>query len=127
MSEIAQVHARQLLDSRGNPTLEVDVRLASGALGRATVPSGASTGEHEAVELRDGDPAVYLGKGVLQAVGHVNGEIADALVGLDAAEQRALDDALDRARRHADQEPARRQRDPGLLARCGESCRGRCG
>ncbi len=70
------------------------MRLASGALGRAIVPSGASTGEHEAVELRDGDPAVYLGKGVLRAVGHVNGEIADALVGLDAAEQRALDDAL---------------------------------
>ena len=94
MSDIARVHARQLLDSRGNPTVEVDVRLASGALGRAIVPSGASTGEHEAVELRDGDPAVYLGKGVLRAVGHVNGEIADVLVGLDAAEQRALDDAL---------------------------------
>ena len=94
MSAIAQVHARQLLDSRGNPTLEVDVRLASGALGRAAVPSGASTGEHEAVELRDGDSAAYLGKGVLKAVAHVNGEIANALVGLDAAEQRALDEAL---------------------------------
>ncbi len=66
MSAIAKVHARQLLDSRGNPTLEVDVRLASGAFGRAAVPSGASTGEHEAVELRDGDPAAYLGKGVLK-------------------------------------------------------------
>ena len=94
MSEIAQVHARQLLDSRGNPTLEVDVTLASGALGRAIVPSGASTGEHEAVELRDGDPAVYLGKGVLKAVGNVNGEIADAVVGLDAADQRGLDETL---------------------------------
>ncbi len=94
MTDIAQVHARQLLDSRGNPTLEVDVRLASRALGRAIVPSGASTGEHEAVELRDGDPAVYLGKGVLKAVGNVNGEIADTVVGLDAAEQRALDEAL---------------------------------
>ncbi len=94
MSEIAQVHARQLLDSRGNPTLEVDVTLASGALGRAIVPSGASTGEHEAVELRDGDPAVYLGKGVLKAVGNVNGEIADAVGGLDAADQRGLDETL---------------------------------
>jgi enolase len=94
MSEIAHVHARELLDSRGNPTLEVDVRLASGALGRALVPSGASTGEHEAVELRDGDPARYLGKGVLTAVGNVNGEIADAVAGLDAPDQRALDEAL---------------------------------
>ena len=76
MSEIASVQARQILDSRGNPTLEVDVRLVSGAFGRAAVPSGASTGEHEAVELRDGDPAVYLGKGVLGAVANVNGEIA---------------------------------------------------
>ena len=80
-----------MLDSRGNPTVEVDVRLESGAFGRATVPSGASTGEHEAVELRDGDPALYLGKGVLRAVANVNGEIAEALVGLDAADQRALD------------------------------------
>jgi enolase len=88
------VHARQLLDSRGNPTVEVDVRLESGALGRAAVPSGASTGEHEAVELRDGDPAVYLGTGVLNAVENVNGEIASALVGLDPADQRALDHAL---------------------------------
>jgi enolase len=94
MSEVARVHARQLLDSRGNPTLEVDVRLASGALGRAIVPSGASTGEHEAVELRDGDLALYLGKGVLKAVGHVNGEIAAALVGVDAGDQRGLDETL---------------------------------
>ena len=94
MTEIARVHARQLLDSRGNPTLEVDVRLASGALGRAIVPSGASTGEHEAVELRDGDAAVYLGKGVLKAVGHVNGEIAAAVVGLDVEDQRGLDETL---------------------------------
>ena len=94
MSEIVRVHARQLLDSRGNPTLEVDVTLASRALGRAIVPSGASTGEHEAVELRDGDPAAYLGKGVLKAVGHVNGEIAAALIGLDAGDQRALDETL---------------------------------
>jgi enolase len=94
VTAIAHVHARQLLDSRGNPTLEVDVRVASGAFGRAAVPSGASTGEHEAVELRDGDPAVYLGKGVLGAVGNVNGEIASAVVGLDAADQRELDRVL---------------------------------
>ncbi len=94
MSAIARVHARQLLDSRGNPTLEVDVSLASGALGRAAVPSGASTGEHEAVELRDGDPSTYLGKGVLGAVANVNGEIAAAVVGLDASDQRTLDTIL---------------------------------
>jgi enolase len=94
MTAIAHVHGRQLLDSRGNPTVEVDVRLDSGAFGRAAVPSGASTGEHEAVELRDGDKGVYLGKGVLQAVANVNGEIAGAVVGLDADDQRALDEAL---------------------------------
>jgi enolase 1/2/3 len=91
VSEIVSVHARQIIDSRGNPTLETDVRLASGASGRAAVPSGASTGEHEAVELRDGDPAAYLGKGVLKAVANVNGEISNAVVGADAADQRALD------------------------------------
>jgi len=94
MSRVADVHARQVLDSRGNPTVEVDVRLESGALGRALVPSGASTGEHEAVELRDGDPAVYLGKGVLRAVANVNGELADALAGADAGDQRAVDQML---------------------------------
>jgi enolase len=94
MTAIASVHGRQILDSRGNPTVEVDVRLVSGALGRAAVPSGASTGEHEAVELRDGDPSAYLGRGVLRAVANVNGEIADALVGLDASDQRALDRIL---------------------------------
>jgi len=94
VTAIARVHARQLLDSRGNPTLEVDVALESGALGRAAVPSGASTGEHEAVELRDGDSTVYLGRGVLAAVANVNAEIADALAGLDASDQRALDTTL---------------------------------
>ena len=93
MSAIASVHARQILDSRGNPTVEVDLRLASGALGRAAVPSGASTGEHEAVELRDGGEA-FDGKGVLGAVGHVNGEIAAAVDGRDAADQAGLDRAL---------------------------------
>jgi enolase 1/2/3 len=94
VSQVAGVHARQLLDSRGNPTVEVDVRLASGAVGRAAVPSGASTGEHEAVELRDDDPAAYLGKGVLRAVANVNGEIATALIGADAADQRTVDGLL---------------------------------
>jgi len=94
MTAIAHVHARQHLDSRGNPTLEVDVRLTSGAFGRAAVPSGASTGEHEAVELRDGDPAAYLGKGVLKAVANVNGELGQALSGRDADDQRALDVAM---------------------------------
>ena len=94
MSAVASIRGRQILDSRGNPTVEVDVRLESGAFGRAAVPSGASTGEHEAVELRDGDPGAYLGKGVLRAVGNVNGEIADTVAGVDAGDQRALDRLL---------------------------------
>jgi len=94
MSAIAHVHGRQILDSRGNPTVEVDIRLASGALGRAAVPSGASTGEHEAVELRDGDPGAFLGKGALRAVANVNGEIREALAGRDADDQRAVDRVL---------------------------------
>jgi enolase len=93
MSAIATVHGRWILDSRGNPTVEVEVGLASGAAGRAAVPSGASTGVHEALELRDGG-AEWGGKGVAQAVANVNGEIAGALVGLDASDQRALDRAL---------------------------------
>jgi enolase len=92
-TRIAAVHARQIFDSRGNPTLEADVRLESGALGRAAIPSGASTGVHEAVELRDGGSA-YGGKGVTQAVANANMEIADAVTGLDAADQQALDRAL---------------------------------
>jgi enolase len=94
MSEIAEVHARQILDSRGNPTLEVDVSLVSGAHGSAAVPSGASTGEHEAVELRDGDKHYYLGKGVLRAVEHVNEPIAQGVVGLEGLDQVALDAQL---------------------------------
>jgi enolase len=90
-TKIASVHGREILDSRGNPTVEADVRLEGGALGRAAVPSGASTGEHEAIELRDGDKARYLGKGVLKAVGHLNGEIARAVASMDATDQRALD------------------------------------
>ncbi|HTP21842.1 MAG TPA: phosphopyruvate hydratase [Solirubrobacteraceae bacterium] len=93
MSSIAYAHARQILDSRGNPTVEVDVRLESGALGRAAVPSGASTGEHEAIELRDGDKP-FGGKGVLHAVEHVNTEIASAVRGRDAGDQEGLDRTL---------------------------------
>ena len=94
MSAITEIHAREILDSRGNPTVEVDVLLESGAFGRAAVPSGASTGAHEAVELRDGDKGRYGGKGVLKAVESVNGEIFDAIAGLDASNQRALDLAM---------------------------------
>jgi len=94
MSAIIDIHAREILDSRGNPTVEVEVRLESGAFGRAAVPSGASTGAHEAVELRDGDKARYLGKGVLKAVEAVNGEIADTLVGLESTDQVAIDQAM---------------------------------
>jgi enolase len=93
VSQIERVHARQILDSRGNPTVEVDVELRSGASGRAAVPSGASTGEFEAVELRDGGKD-WQGKGVTRAVANVNGEIAQAVAGLDAADQEALDGAL---------------------------------
>jgi enolase len=93
MSTIVEVVGREVLDSRGNPTVEVDVELLSGARGRAIVPSGASTGAHEALELRDGGER-YGGKGVRTAVGHVNGEIADAIVGLDGSDQRLLDDEL---------------------------------
>jgi enolase 1/2/3 len=94
MSEIDRVHARQILDSRGNPTVEVDVTLTSGVLGRAAVPSGASTGVHEAVELRDGDTAVYGGKGVLRAVANVDDVIGPAIRGMDPSDQRALDERL---------------------------------
>jgi enolase len=94
MTAIADIRAREILDSRGNPTVEVDVRLADGSLGRAAVPSGASTGAHEAVELRDGDKARYGGKGVRKAVDAVNGEIFDALSGLDAEEQMHVDRLL---------------------------------
>ena len=94
MSLILDIFAREILDSRGNPTVEVDVLLEDGSSGRAAVPSGASTGAHEAVEKRDGDAARYMGKGVLQAVDAVNGEIADMLVGFDALDQQAIDTAL---------------------------------
>ncbi len=90
-AKISSVHGRQILDSRGNPTVEADVILKDGTLGRAAVPSGASTGEHEALELRDGDKSRYLGKGVLKAVANINTAIAKAVKGIDAADQKALD------------------------------------
>ena len=105
MTAIIDIHGREILDSRGNPTVEVDVLLEDGSFGRAAVPSGASTGAHEAVELRDGDKGRYLGKGVLKAVDAVNGEISETLLGLDAEDQReidlvmiALDDTENKAR-----------------------------
>ena len=94
MTAIIQVHGRQILDSRGNPTVEVDVLLEDGSFGRAAVPSGASTGAHEAVEKRDGDKSIYMGKGVLAAIEAVNGDIAEAIIGLDAEDQADIDTAM---------------------------------
>ncbi|MEO0357378.1 MAG: phosphopyruvate hydratase, partial [Pseudomonadota bacterium] len=94
MSAIIDIHAREILDSRGNPTVEVDVTLEDGTMGRAAVPSGASTGAYEAVEKRDGDKARYKGKGVLDAVAAVNGEIAENLLGADATDQVGIDEAM---------------------------------
>src|SRR5436190_13890364 len=93
-TSISKVFAREILDSRGNPTIEVDVHLEGGALGRAIVPSGASTGEHEAWELRDGDKERYGGKGVLKAVLNVNEKIAPAIIGWDARDQAKIDNAM---------------------------------
>src|SRR5258707_12995199 len=94
ITQIQEIQAREVLDSRGNPTVEAEVTLGGGVKGRAAVPSGASTGEHEAVELRDGDKQRYVGKGVLKAAENVNGEIADSLTNLDAADRRALDQKM---------------------------------
>ena len=94
MSKIIDIRGREILDSRGNPTVEADVILENGVIGRAAVPSGASTGQREAVELRDGDKSRYLGKGVLKAVAAVNGELRDAIIGMDATEQQAIDNKL---------------------------------
>src|SRR3974377_70278 len=94
MSQITDVYAREILESRGNPTLEVEVFLESGAMGRAAVPSGASTGEREALELRDGDKERYLGKGVMKAVDNINGVIAEELLGMEALDQREIDKTL---------------------------------
>src|SRR5262249_53935104 len=94
MSEIVAVHAREILDSRGNPTIEVDIQLASGVRGSAAVPSGASTGEHEALDLRDGDKARYKGKGVKVACENVEQRIGEAILGTEALDQAALDEAM---------------------------------
>ena len=94
MSKIKDVHAREILDSRGNPTVEVDVILESGIMGRAAVPSGASTGEREALELRDGDKSRYLGKGVLKAVENVNTVIRDKVIGMESSNQREIDNTM---------------------------------
>ncbi len=94
MSKIVEILGREIIDSRGNPTVEADVTLADGTLGRAAVPSGASTGSREAVELRDGDKSRYLGKGVRKAVANVNGPLRDALLGRDAADQAGLDQRM---------------------------------
>ena len=94
MAEIVDIKAREVLDSRGNPTVEADVYLASGAFGTACAPSGASTGSREALELRDGDASRYKGKGVLKAVGAINSQIRDLLKGKDALDQRAIDQAM---------------------------------
>ena len=94
MSLITEIHARQVLDSRGNPTVEVEVYTENGAMGRAIVPSGASTGEYEAVELRDGDKSKYMGKGVLKAVANVNEKIAPELIGCDVFDQVGIDKAM---------------------------------
>src|SRR5438093_11959751 len=94
MAQIDHIHAREILDSRGNPTVEADVILVNGERGRAAVPSGASTGVHEAVELRDGDPKRYGGKGVTRAVANVEREIANRLKGFDAGDQKGIDQAL---------------------------------
>ena len=93
-SDIHNIIAREILDSRGNPTVEVDVHLSDGAFGRAAVPSGASTGKYEAVELRDGDNSRYLGRGVKKAVNNVNTTIADAIIGLDAFNQKYIDNIM---------------------------------
>ncbi len=111
MTEIVSIKAREILDSRGNPTVEADVLLSGGAMGRAAVPSGASTGEHEAVELRDGDTAHYLGKGVLNAVENVESILAPELQGMDASNQRLLDGDDDLDRRDREQVEAGRECD----------------
>ncbi len=116
MTAITDIIGREILDSRGNPTVEVDVVLEDGSLGRAAVPSGASTGAHEAVELRDGDKTRYLGKGVRKAVDAVNGEIFDAIGGMDAEAQAKIDETLIALDGTPNKGRLRRQRDPRRLA-----------
>ena len=121
MSYIEDVVAREVLDSRGNPTVEVEVLLEDGSIGRAIVPSGASTGVHEAVELRDGDKSRYLGKGTLKAVENVNDIIAEKILGWDAFDQVGLDKTLMRTGRNADK-GSWRECDPGRVYGCCKSC-----
>ncbi len=123
MSRIVDIRGRQIIDSRGNPTVEADVVLDSGTRGRAAVPSGASTGSREAVELRDGDMKRFGGKGVLKAVAAVNGPIRTAVMGLNPSDQAALDAIADQTGRHGKQIESRRQRDFGGVA--GGGARGR--
>ncbi len=127
MSQITDVYAREILDSRGNPTLEVEVFLDSGAMGRAAVPSGASTGEREALELRDGDKERYLGKGVLKAVANVNELIADQVIGMEASDQVGIDRKMLRTGRHGIQEQPGRQRHSRRFPGGGQGRRGRGG
>ena len=119
---IEKIIAREILDSRGNPTVEVDVTLECGVMGRASVPSGASTGEHEALELRDGDKKRYGGKGTLKAVDNVNKIIAPEILGMSALDQRAIDHKM-LAGRHQDQVETRRQRHPRRFVGRGKGCR----
>ena len=127
MTNIKSILAREILDSRGNPTVEADVTLENGTVGRAAVPSGASTGEHEALELRDGDKNRYLGKGVRQAVANINEKILPALKGADAADQNGDRPGDARPRRHRQQGHPRRERRPRRVAgqRAGGRGRGR--
>ena len=123
MTTIIDIHAREILDSRGNPTVEVDVTLEDGSMGRAAVPSGASTGVHEAVEKRDGDKGRYMGKGVREAVAAVNGELAESLLGFDATEQEAIDAVMIEIDGTEKQGPAGRQCDPRRQPRRGQGRR----
>ena len=125
MAMITEVYAREILDSRGNPTIEVEVCLEDGSVGRAAVPSGASTGAHEAVELRDGDKNRYLGKGVTKAVDNVNDVIAEALIGLEATRQVEIDEMLIRLDGTPNKE-IRRQRYFRCLHGCSQGCRCFC-
>ena len=123
MAKIVKAIGREILDSRGNPTVEADVWLDDGSIGRAAVPSGASTGEHEAIELRDGEKSRYLGKGTRKAAQHVNGEIAAAIKGMDATRQAEIDRKMIQTRRNAEQGPARSERDSGRLhGGCSSGC-----
>ena len=113
MGKIVKIMGREILDSRGNPTVEADVWLEDGSMGRAAVPSGASTGEHEAIELRDGDKSRYLGKGTQKAAGHIRKEIASAIQGMESTDQKGIDRKMIDSGRDPEQRQAGGQRDPG--------------